>query len=79
MVVVALGEPGTPVVCWAMLGKAQSNAAKTNASVVDINAFVFIGSSLFCLTYFKPILCINVFYSCYFTQFLVNQFSLQTR
>jgi hypothetical protein len=45
IVVVALGEPGTPVIFWAIVGKAKSSAAKINASAVDIFAIVFIGPS----------------------------------
>ena len=37
MVVVAYGEPGTPVVCWAEAGAAASMAARTTATITDTN------------------------------------------
>jgi hypothetical protein len=42
MVVVALGEPGTPVICRAMAGKAASMTATINAGIICANDFVFI-------------------------------------
>ena len=42
MVVVALGEPGTPVICWAMAGKAASMTATINGSMICTIDFVFI-------------------------------------
>jgi hypothetical protein len=39
-VVVASGEPGTPVVCWAKAGAAVSISATMNARIVGRTAFV---------------------------------------
>ena len=41
MVVVALGEPGTPVICWAMDGTAASRTAAMNDRVVPRKGFFF--------------------------------------
>ena len=46
IVVVALGEPGTPVICWAEMGAADSMAAMTNARITDKSDPVFILSPL---------------------------------
>src|SRR5512139_2833479 len=42
IVVVALGEPGTPVTCCAMAGTAASMTAASRATVVNRMALVFI-------------------------------------
>ena len=43
MVVVALGEPGTPVVCWALSGKAASR--KNRDAAANLSRPRFLGSS----------------------------------
>ena len=43
MVVVALGEPGTPVVCWALSGKAASR--KNRDAATNLSRPLFLGSS----------------------------------
>ena len=50
MVVVASGEPGTPVVCWAVTGTADSRAAKATARITGTRDPDFI---------FSPLICIN--------------------
>src|SRR5512136_1514264 len=40
IVMVALGEPGTPVICCAIAGPAASTTARRNASVAKIIAFL---------------------------------------
>jgi hypothetical protein len=41
MDIVALGEPSTPVTCWATAGEAVSIAAMTNVKAVIKNNFLF--------------------------------------
>src|ERR1700726_2368302 len=43
MVVVALGEPGVPVVCWALTGKAASR--KNRDAAANLSRPRFLGSS----------------------------------
>jgi hypothetical protein len=42
MVVVALGEPGVPVICWAMACKAASMSTTINVAIICTNDFIFI-------------------------------------
>src|SRR5271157_6295140 len=41
MVVVAPGEPGTPVVCWAITGRVTGMTARATTKTVHIAAFSF--------------------------------------
>jgi hypothetical protein len=42
MVVVALGEPGVPVVCWAIAGKIVKLAEKTNPIIEVFILLIFL-------------------------------------